>query len=126
MLRFIRSLTLGLLIGALVGLYLGWFQFPADTRSSRLSDLSQTYRDEYTVMVAAGYAVDADVSAAFIRLSRLGVDDVPEHIRQTAHRIIHNSSRGLDDIRLLVQLAHGLGQITPTMQPFLDPKRGSA
>ncbi len=120
MLRFIRSLILGLLIGALVGLYFGWIQFPGDARSSSLSDLARRYRDEYSVMVAAGYAADADVAGAVERLSRLGIEDAPTYFRETTERIINTSSRDLEDIGLLARLADGLGQLTMTIQPFLD------
>ena len=120
MLRFIRSLIFGLLIGALVGLYFGWIQFPTNARSSSLSDMAQHYRDEYSVMVAAGYAADADLAGAIERLSRLDIDDVPTYFRESTERIINTSSRDLDDIGLLAQLADGLGQLTLTMQPFLD------
>ncbi len=124
--RFLRSLTLGLLLGALVGLYFGWVQFPAESRNSRLRDLSPRYRDEYSVMAAASYATDGDVSSAIESLSRLAVDDVPSYVRETTERIILNSSRSLEDIGLLVQLAAGLGQLTESMQPFLDMNRDRA
>ncbi len=121
MLRVIRSLMLGLLIGTAVGLFLGWVQFPASGRSSSLSDLAQSYRDEYTVMIAAGYTVDADLAGARERLGRLYAElDGPE-LRQAIDRVITNSARGLDDISLLVGLARDLGQLTAIMRPFLPP-----
>ncbi|MCY3778924.1 MAG: hypothetical protein OXG78_01320 [Chloroflexi bacterium] len=126
MLRFLRSLTLGLLLGALVGIYFGWVLFPAESRRSRLSDLSPPYRDEYSVMVAAGYVSDADPQAAIARISRLASEDVPGALRDTTERIILTSSRDLDDIALLVHLAEGLGQSTEAMQPFLGVHRERA
>ncbi len=126
MLRFIRSLVLGLLIGTMVGLFLGWVQFPSELRSSSLSDLAQRYRDEYSVMIAAGYAADDDAAGAIERLNRLTDDKAAISFRQSTERIINTSSRGLDDIRLLVNLADGLGQLTTTMQPFLDASRDQA
>ena len=121
MLRVIRSLMLGLLIGTAVGLFLGWVQFPADGRSSALSDLAQPYRDEYTVMIAAGYAVDADLAGAEERLGRLYAELGGPELRQAIDRIITNSARDLDDISLLVELARDLGQLTGIMRPFLAP-----
>lgn len=123
MLRFFRSLILGLLIGVTVGLYFGWLQFPLETRNRRLSDLAQPYRDEYSVMVAAGYAAEGDMAAAGARLSRLNSDNAPAALRDATERIILNASRGLADIRLLVQLADNLGQLSEIMQPFLDMTR---
>jgi len=119
MLRFTRSLILGLLLGSLAGLYFGWIQFPPDSRNSALPDLTQRYRDEYTVMIAAGYAADRDVQGALVRLSLLEIADIPVYLQRTTERIISTSARDLDDIRLLVRLAHDLGGLTPAMEPFL-------
>lgn len=121
MLRAIRSLVLGLLIGTAVGLFFGWVQFPADGRSSALSDLAQPYRDDYVVMIAAGYAVDADIAGARQRLSRFHADLAGPELRQSIERIITTSARDLDDIQLLIELARDLGQLTAIMRPFLEP-----
>lgn len=121
MLRIIRSLFLGLLIGTAVGLFLGWAQFPTGGRNSALSDLAQPYRDEYLVMIAAGYAVDADIAGVTQRLSRLYADLAGPDLSNSIERIITTSTRDLDDIQLLVELARDLGRLTATMRPFLDP-----
>ena len=123
--RIIRSLILGLLIGAAVGLFFGWVQFPADGRSSTLSDLAQPYRDEYTVMIAAGYAVDADLAGASERLGRLYAELAGPELRQSIDRVITTSARDLDDISLLVELARDLGQLSANMRPFLAPNEDS-
>lgn len=117
--RFTRSLLLGLLLGALAGLYFGWLQFPSDARNSAMPQLTQRYRDEYTVMIAAGYAVDRDLAGALERLSRLQIDDIPLYLLEATERIIGTSARSLVDIRLLVRLARDLGALTPAMEPFL-------
>ncbi len=107
-------------MGALVGLYLGWAQFPVESRNRSLSSLARLHRDEYSVMVAAGYAADRDAFAAIQRLERLGVADVSSHLRETTERIIATSSRDIRDIALLAQLADALGQATDAMQPFIN------
>ena len=126
MLRFVRSLVLGLLLGALVGLYMGWTQFPNETRNSSLSDLARAHRDEYLVMIAAGYANDADLSAALERLQRLEQKDIPTYLRESTDRIIQSSARDLADIALLAHLADGTGQLSEAMAPFLDARRERA
>ncbi len=120
MLRFLRSLLLGLLLGLLVGLYFGWIQFPATARNSKLSDLAPRYQDDYAMMVAAGYAADADLTAALQRLSWLELADAPSYLRQRTEQIISASARSLADIQLLVRLVYDLGQLTPPMRPFLN------
>ena len=125
-LRLMRSLLLGMLLGTAVGLFFGWVQFPAGGRSSALNDLAQTWRDEYIAMVAAGYAFDADIAGAAQRLSRVHADLAGPGLRQTIDRIITTSARDLDDIYFLVALARDLGQLSATMRPFLASGEGGA
>ena len=124
MLRFARSLLLGLLLGAIFGLYLGWIQFPSQTRNSNMRDLSQRHRDDYTVMIAAGYASARDLEGAIEGLQRLEAGDVGDHVQGATERIIRTSARSLDDIRLLVRLANDMGRLTPAMEPFWDLNDG--
>ena len=118
--RFLRSLLLGLFIGAAFGLYFGWLHFPAEYRRGAMTELEPRYKDDYTMMIAAGYAFDQDAAGAVERLSRLGVADAAEYAQQAAERVIMASSRRLSDIRLLIGLADGLGRLTPMMKPFLS------
>jgi hypothetical protein len=84
-----------------------------------MHDLDRSYKDDYIVMIAAGYAFEADALGALERLRKLGVENVPEYVQMTTERFITNS-RDLDDIRLLVNLSNGLGRLTPIMDPFLE------
>lgn len=120
----LRSLLLGLVLGGALGLYLGWFQFPQETYRGDLSEMAQSFRDDYVVMVAAGYAADGDLQGALERLSRLRVDDIPRYAQRLTDRVIASSARDIRDIRLLVALARGLGRLTPAMEPFLDLRGG--
>jgi len=115
--RFVVSLVLGLALGLLMGLVIGWQVAPVEYTDSPLAALSQRYRDEYTVMVAAGYLVDGDRVGAVERLRVLDEDNVPEYVQRTAERFI-STSRPIDDVRLLVALAEGLGRLTPLMENF--------
>ena len=117
MLRFVISLLIGLVVGLGLGLYLGWVQFPVEYINSPASDLSPRYKDEFTVMVAAGYTADRDLNGAIERLRLLGVANLPAHVQETAERFITNS-QALPDIAHLVGLAEGLGRLTPVMEPY--------
>lgn len=117
MVRFLLSLLVGLLIGLGVGLYLGWVQYPVQFVNSPITDLSQRYKDEYTVMVAAGYVADKDLSGAVQRLQILNIENIPNYVQQLAERFISNS-RNVEDIRYLVALAEGLDRLTPIMEPY--------
>lgn len=115
--RFLVSLLVALLIGAGIGLYLGWVQFPAQVIDSPMPRLEQKYLDDYTVMVAQGYLSDHDLGAALDRLRPLGYDNVPQQIQDTAERYI-STSRSIEDIRALVAFAEGVGRLTPIMEPY--------
>ena len=115
--RFIISLLIGLVVGLGLGLYLGWVQFPKEYINSPITDLSPRYKDEYTVMIATGYAADDDLVGAVERLRVLGVENIPAYVQETTERYITNS-RNVDDIRYLVVLAEGLDRLTPIMEPY--------
>ena len=119
MTRFLVSFFVALLLGIGIGLYLGWVQFPVQYIDSPASALAGQYKDEYTVMIAAGYSADSDLNGAIERLRFLGVENVPEFVQQVTERYISNS-RAVDDIRLLVRLAEGMGRLTPIMEPYRD------
>jgi len=115
--RFLISLLIGLVLGAGLGLYLGWVQFPVEFVNSPATSLSDRFKDEYTVMIATGYAADGDLAGAVERLRLLDVENIPEHVQKTTERYISNS-RNIDDIRFLVMLAEGLDRLTPIMEPY--------
>ena len=123
--RFLLSLILGLALGALAGLAIGWLQPPAQQRSSSLSQLAQPHRDDYTIMIAAGYAHDGDLSGAVERLLLLDIEQPADYLRQTTERIIRSAARELDDIRALARLAADLGGGSAIMAPFLDSAESS-
>jgi hypothetical protein len=117
MLRFVASLFVGLILGVGIGLYLGWVQFPVQYINSPAADLAQRYKDEYTVMIAGAYLIDNDLTTAIERLRILGLENIPQHVQETAERFISNS-QNVDDIRDLVALSEGLGRLTPIMEPY--------
>jgi hypothetical protein len=117
MLRFVVSLVIGLAIGAGVGVYLGWVQFPKQFINSPTSSLADHYKDDYIVMIAAGYLKDKDLGSAVERLRILGVPNVPAYVQDVTERYI-TTSRDAKDISYLVALAEGLGRLTPIMQPY--------
>lgn len=126
MIRFLVSALVALVIGIVAGLYLGWVQFPARATDSPASALASLYKDDYTVMIAAGYLADRDITGALERMRVLGVENVPAFVQDVTERYISNSF-AIDDIRKLVALAEGLGRLTPLMEPYrpLPPMPGA-
>ncbi|MBL8118478.1 MAG: hypothetical protein J0L63_03240 [Anaerolineae bacterium] len=117
MLRFFLSIFVGLTLGLALGLYLGWVQFPRQYINSPITSLTERFKDEYTVMIAAGYLADGDLGGAFDRLRLLGQSNIPAYVQTVTERYITNS-RDARDIAYLVALAEGLGRLTPIMEPY--------
>ena len=117
--RFLVSFVAALILSALISLYLGWSVFPVQYVDSPAADLAQRYKDDYTVMIAAAYHVDRDLTGAIERLRVLGVENVPVYIQEVTERFITNS-RDLADVQLMVTLAEGVGRLTPVMEPYRE------
>ena len=117
MLRFLISLLVGLAVGLGIGFYIGWVQAPVEFVDSPLSYLDTLHKDEFTVMVAAGYVADHDLNGAVERLRGLDVPSVPAYVETLTERYI-SQGRSVEDIRTLVALAEGLGRLTPLMEPY--------
>lgn len=117
MVRVFVSVVVGLVFGGMIGLFFGWVVFPVEYVDSNIASLAPQYQEEYTVMIASGYVEDGDAFGAVERLRALGVDNVPAYVQDLTERYITNS-RDLQEIRLLVALAEGLGRLTPPMNNF--------
>jgi hypothetical protein len=116
MARFFLSLLFGVVVGVGAGLFIGWNQ-PVQLLNSPANLLAQRYKDDYVVMVAAGYLADGDLGGALERLRLLGVTNIPVYVQEVAERYISNSQI-VDDIRYLVALSEGVGRLTPIMEPY--------
>lgn len=116
--RFLLSLLLGFAVGVVGGLYVGWVAAPAQSINHPAAALDRSYRDQYTVWVAAGFLLDSDLQGALDRLRVLGVENAPAHVLEITERFITNS-QNVDDIRKLVALYQGLtGRLTPLMEAY--------
>jgi hypothetical protein len=115
--RLLLSLIAGLVLGVGAGLFVGWVTFPVEYLDSPASALDRRYKDDYTVMVAAGYLVDRDVQGAIDRLRILGEENIPLYIQETTERFISNS-RGLEEIQFLVALSESVGRLTEPMMDY--------
>ena len=116
MLRFLISLLIGIFIGFAIGLYLGWVPFPVEYVNSPASALAQSYKDDYTVMVANAWLQDQDTELALTRLRLLEVENIPQHVQDVTERYI-SGSVFIDEMPSLVALSEALGRLTPIMIP---------
>ena len=117
MIRFVVSLAIGLIGGLGIGVYVGWVQFPKTFINSPATDLSQRFKDEYTVMIASGYRADQDLQGVIERLRVLGVENVAQYVQDSAERYI-TTSQDIADIQALVNLAVAFDRLTPMMEPY--------
>jgi hypothetical protein len=114
---------IGLLLGAGLGLFLGWVAWPAEFEEANPSILEEQYQRDYTVMIASTYAVDGDLAAARRRLNSLGkADSNAWLLDQVVAHILENENE--TEIRQLVRLAADLGLSSPAMAPYLPQGEG--
>ena len=115
--RFLFFLIIGVIVGTMLGLLIGWELYPAEYVDSPLSLLDQDYKEQYTVMIAYGYVFDGDLESAVARLRALNVTNIAGYVQEITERYI-TQSRNLEDIRHLVALAEGMGRLTPMMESY--------
>lgn len=117
--RAFLTLIIGLGLGALIGVLLGWF-LPIQDVSAGFDKLHPAYKAEYTIMVGASYANNGDWDLAQARLGKLAISDIPAYIVSLSEQAI-NSGGSPNDIRNLVGLAVRFGYTTPAMQLYIPP-----
>jgi len=113
------ALLIGLGIGALIGVAIGWLA-PVQDVSVGFDRLHPDYMADYTVMVGAAYALNGDWDLAEARLGRLAQPDPAAYVARLAERYIAEG-RSPQDIRHLVRLAAHFGYTTPPMLPYIPP-----
>jgi hypothetical protein len=98
----------GIIVGLLAGLFVGWVLWPVQYTDVGITDLKPAYQDEYILMVGAAYAASGDLEQAQARLARLDDPDPARRVAVLAETLI---SRGANagDIERLVNLADALG-----------------
>ncbi len=108
----------GLMVGAVVGLLIGWVFWPVDYVDTAIADLAPEYKDEYVVLVAYAYSVDGDLEKAQARLEELEVPNINQSLSAQIDRYIQEGQDEAD-IQVLVMLAHELGVTSPQMVAYL-------
>ena len=117
-LRAVAWVILGLIIGAGIGLFLGWVAWPLEISEVDPSVMDERFQADYTLMIATTYAGDEDLDAARQRLSDLGKADAGLWVLGVTVDHILNASPESDIIKLVI-LANDLGQFSPVMEPYL-------
>lgn len=117
--RIVLWLAVGIAIGGVTGLVVGWVIWPIEFTEADPTVLEESYQRDYTVMIAAAYDLDGDLISARRRLASLGQDDADEWLLGVTVDYILEE-RDEDEIRQLVQLANDLGLESPLMAPYVE------
>jgi hypothetical protein len=99
--------ALWLVIGAGLGLYLGWVVAPVEYVDTAPASLQQVYKDDYVLMLATAYAADGDLAAARAGLSSLGLSASTVTVRAAADRLAA-ADYPAEDLERLENLAAAL------------------
>ncbi|MCX6047669.1 MAG: hypothetical protein NT075_21435 [Chloroflexi bacterium] len=124
------SLWLGVVIGLVLGLWIGWGLWPVSWTGASLSDLRTDARADYMSAVADAYAMSNTPEAAAIaqqRLSLLGNSDLSQEF--AAAIVYYRDSQVVDKperINNLGRLASALGLSSPAVAGADQPTAGGA
>ncbi len=126
-LRILAWLSLGLILGAALGLFLGWVAWPLEISEADPAAMDESFQIDYTLMIASSYSENNDLLTARSRLNSLAKEDLGLWVLGlTVDHILNGESEA--DIVRLVKLANDLGQYSPIMEPYLpllQPEQGS-
>lgn len=119
--RWIRIagwLALGLILGLVVSLYIGWVVWPLEVTETNPSILQEEYRRDYTLLIAAAYWEDGDLEAARLRLAGVNQEDPAGWLLQMT---VDHILSGRDELETwqLVHLVNDLGLYSPAIDPYL-------
>jgi hypothetical protein len=108
----------GLLLGAGMGLWIGWGIAPVEYTDTDLSYLHPNYRDDYILMVSEAYALDGDLETARARMALLSLPDPAQALADRAEKAISQDTAP-SYIRALVRLSVVMGAQRESFDPFL-------
>ncbi len=112
------TFVLALAVGAGLGLYIGWVAAPVEYTNTAPSSLSQSYKDDYILMIATLYAQDQNVEAARAQLSQLGFANPGPAVAEAAQRYLTAHAQP-NDLRRLARLAAAFNAALPELQDYL-------
>ena len=121
--RRLLPALIGLAIGAGIGLYVGWYAWPATYTGSPPSVLAPGWKSEVIWMAAQAFAYDGDLEAASGRLAPVfGNEDLGPIVLQRAERAIDDGFSSAE-VTYLGRLAPAYGARSPRVDPYLGLTR---
>ncbi len=118
--RNLIVLGFGLLVGAAIGFYMGWFVLPAELVDVSPADLETEFQADYLRLIASTYAADQDLNAAASRIGSLGRQDWPQWLREEAVNQVIGDPTGIETAHM-VGLARAMGIESPAFDQAIPP-----
>jgi predicted Co/Zn/Cd cation transporter (cation efflux family) len=112
-------ITAGAAVGLMLAFAIGWWIWPVQYTNTVPDVLRQDYRDDYVVMVATAHEVEQDLEQARNRLKLLDPEEPAAPVVELAERLVE-AGGSAEDITYLARLARALGNLPPTLAPYLD------
>lgn len=115
--KILLLLSIGLLIGAGLGLYVGWVAWPTQYSDANPATLQEGYQIEYVKMVADVYANDGDLTTALVRLGEFGPEYETVLLNAINTQLLQNGDP--NGLRRLARLAKDAGVTSPVIESIL-------
>ncbi|MCA9995682.1 MAG: hypothetical protein KDE56_08050 [Anaerolineales bacterium] len=114
--RWVGWITAGVLLGAAVGLYVGWVAWPVEYSEANPAVLQETYRQDYLLMVATVYGDNGDLALAEARLDGMGTNGRSLLLDTLLNMIVREAPEA--DLVLLARLARDVGLTSPAVERY--------
>lgn len=103
---------LAILVGAVLGLVIGWQIAPLRSKGATPHSLRQDYKTDFVLMVAEVYHQEGDLVMARVRLGSLGEESPTGYVQEA---IAYGGEVGYDpvDLALMLALSEDLKQHQP-------------
>lgn len=110
----------GLLLGLIIGFYLGWVVLPVELVDVTPADLETEFQDDYLRLIASTYAAEQNIDQASSRIGSLGRADWPDWLLQETIDQILIDPAGLETVHM-VNLSRAMGIDSPAFDQVVSP-----
>lgn len=105
-------ILLGLILGAVLGLGVGWYVYPVSYTDTLPSALRSDYKEQSIILISASYRADGDLNRARGRLAVLGIANQIETVTALAQRLAAEGKDSSATSELALALGAGVSPVT--------------
>ncbi len=110
----------GLLLGLIIGFYLGWVVLPVELVDVTPADLETEFQDDYLRLIASTFAAEQNIDQAAARIGSLGRADWPDWLLQETIDQILIDPTGAETVHM-VNLSRAMGLDSPAFDQVVGP-----